>query len=46
MKVESGEDIVAVHAVIDSERVFSTVNRLREAGASGILIMPIERMIP
>lgn len=46
MKVEAGTDTAAVHAVIDSNLVFSTVSRLKEAGASGILVMPIERLIP
>lgn len=46
MKVESKSDTLAVHAVIDANVVFATVSKLKEAGASGILVVPIERLIP
>ncbi|RQD79921.1 ATP phosphoribosyltransferase [Methanosalsum natronophilum] len=46
MKVESDASIVAVHAVIDSDSIFSIVNNLKEAGAKDILVVPIERMMP
>ncbi len=46
MKVESNTDISAVHAVIDADAVFKTVTRLKQAGASDILVVPIERMMP
>jgi len=46
MKVESKTDTSAVHAVIDNNDVFKTVNRLKQAGASDILVVPIERMMP
>ncbi|HJH31948.1 MAG TPA: ATP phosphoribosyltransferase [Methanosarcinaceae archaeon] len=45
MKVESDESILAVHAVVDADVIFSTVNKLKDAGASDILVVPIERMI-
>ncbi|WP_445474782.1 ATP phosphoribosyltransferase [Methanococcoides methylutens] len=46
MKVESKKDIMAVHAVVDADMIFATINRLKAAGAFDILVVPIERMIP
>lgn len=44
-EVLSVEDTVAVQAVVDEEEVFDLVNKLRNAGARDILIVPIERII-
>ena len=38
--------LVAVHAVVDEEAVNALVPRLKKAGATGILVLPIERMVP
>jgi ATP phosphoribosyltransferase len=38
--------LVAVHAVVDEDAVNSLVPKLKRAGASGILVLPIERMVP
>ncbi|KGK98107.1 ATP phosphoribosyltransferase [Methanococcoides methylutens] len=46
MKVESKKDIMAVHAVVDADIIFATINKLKAAGAFDILVVPIERMIP
>lgn len=46
MKVESRENIMAVHAVVDADIIFATITRLKSAGAFDILVVPIERMIP
>lgn len=46
MKVESKQSTLAVHAVIDSNLIFITVNELKAAGAKDILVMPIERLMP
>ncbi|UGV40056.1 ATP phosphoribosyltransferase [Methanococcoides orientis] len=46
MKVESKKDIMAVHAVVDADIIFATINKLKTAGAFDILVVPIERMIP
>lgn len=46
MKVESSQSILAVHAVIDADLIFSTVNRLKAVGAKDILVVPIERLMP
>lgn len=44
MNVE-GEDAVAVHAVVDERDVFQTVSKLKDVGASGILVTEIERLV-
>jgi ATP phosphoribosyltransferase len=50
MKVESskfsGESILAVHAVVDADLIFSIVNKLKKVGAKDILVVPIERIMP
>ena len=45
MDVASNEDLVAVHAVVSEERVYTLINALRRAGAKDILVMAIQRMI-
>ena len=45
MDVASTEDLVAVHAVVNEERVYALINSLKRAGARDILVMSIERMI-
>lgn len=37
---------VAVHSVVDAADVWHVLPRLEAAGASGILVLPIEQMIP
>jgi ATP phosphoribosyltransferase len=39
------EDTVAIQAVVDEEKVFNLVNKLKNAGARDILVVPIERII-
>lgn len=39
------ENTVAVQAVVDEEEVFELVNKLKNAGAKDILVVPIERII-
>lgn len=41
----AGDDLVAVHAVVDEGDVFETINEVKAVGASGILVTEIERMI-
>ncbi|MDD1702755.1 MAG: ATP phosphoribosyltransferase [Methanoregula sp.] len=45
MDVASTEDLVAVHAVVNEERVYALINALKRAGARDILVMAIQRMI-
>jgi ATP phosphoribosyltransferase len=50
MKVESSkspeESILAVHAVVDANLIFTIVNKLKKIGARDILVVPIERIMP
>jgi len=50
MKVESSkssaESFLAVHSVVDADRIFTLVNKLRKVGARDILVVPIERIMP
>ena len=38
--------LVAVHAVVEEDAINALVPRLKKAGATGILILPIQRMVP
>jgi ATP phosphoribosyltransferase len=38
--------MVAVHAVVEEDAINALVPALKKAGATGILILPIERMVP
>jgi ATP phosphoribosyltransferase len=38
--------MVAVHAVVDADEVWRLLAPLRAAGASGILVVPIEKLVP
>ncbi len=40
-----GEEKVAVHAVVDERDVFETITSVKQAGASGILVTEIERLV-
>ncbi len=40
------EDFVDVYAVVDEEKVAEVIRRAKEFGAEGIVVVPIERMIP
>ena len=38
--------IVAVHALVPAAEIWSLLPRLEAAGASSILTLPVERMVP
>jgi ATP phosphoribosyltransferase len=40
------DGLVAVHSTVDSDEVWSILPRLKQAGASGILVLPIQQLIP
>jgi ATP phosphoribosyltransferase len=40
------EGMVAVHAVVGADEVWGLLGRLRAAGASGILVLPVEKLLP
>ena len=39
------EGMIAIHSVVDADAVWSLLPRLKAAGASGILILPIEQLV-
>jgi ATP phosphoribosyltransferase len=39
------QGMIAIHAVVDADAVWSLLPRLKTAGASGILILPIEKLV-
>lgn len=45
MEVASRPDMVAVHVVVDAEKVYQLINKVKQAGARDILVMSIERLI-
>lgn len=40
------DGMVALHSVVDVDEVWSVLPQLKTAGASGILVLPIEQLIP
>ena len=40
------EGMVAVHTVVGADEVWGLLPRLKTAGASGILVLPIEKIVP
>ncbi|MFA5313281.1 MAG: ATP phosphoribosyltransferase [Methanomassiliicoccales archaeon] len=46
MNIMGRTDIVAIHVVIDKDKVYDAIVRLKKMGATGILITPIDRMVP
>jgi len=45
MNIIGREDMVAIHAVTNEDEVNGVVTMLKSIGATGILILPIERMV-
>ncbi|MDH3247472.1 MAG: ATP phosphoribosyltransferase [Acidimicrobiia bacterium] len=39
-------DMVAIHSVVDAADMWSLLPKLEQAGASGILVLPIEQLVP
>jgi ATP phosphoribosyltransferase len=40
------EGMIAIHSVVGADEVWSLLPRLKAAGASGILVLPIEKVVP
>lgn len=38
--------MIAIHSVVDTDDVWGLLPRLKAAGASGILVLPIEKIVP
>ena len=45
MELAGSPDMVAIHVVVDSNEVYDAVNTLKELGGTGILTLPIERLV-
>lgn len=46
VEIQNGDGWVAAHAVVDADRIYQTIIRLKALGAEGILVTPIERLMP
>jgi ATP phosphoribosyltransferase len=46
VEILNGNGWVAAHAVVDADRIYQTIHRLKSLGAEGILVTPIERLMP
>ena len=44
--IAGNPDMVAIQVVVDEDDVFDAVHRLQGLGAKGILIVPIDRLVP
>jgi len=40
------DDEVAIHAVIEKKKVYENIEQLKQLGATGILIMTVDQMVP
>ncbi len=40
------DGMIAIHSVVDADEVWGLLPRLKAAGASGILVLPIEKIVP
>ncbi len=40
------EGMIAIHSVVEADAVWGLLPRLKAAGASGILVLPIEKIVP
>ena len=38
--------MIAIHSVVGADEVWALLPRLKAAGASGILVLPIEKILP
>ena len=46
VEIQNAGGWVAAHAVVDADRIYQTITRLKAIGAEGILVTPIERLTP
>lgn len=45
MNIAGKKGMLAIHAVIEEDKINELIPKLKKAGASGILVLPIERMV-
>ncbi|RZN62897.1 ATP phosphoribosyltransferase [Methanonatronarchaeum sp. AMET6-2] len=46
MNVESEEDIVAIHVVVDESEIYQVIQKVKDEGARDILVTSIDRLVP
>lgn len=46
MDIYGKKGLKAVHVVVDEDEVYDAMRRLKRIGAKGILVVPIDRMVP
>lgn len=46
VEIAGNPSLVAIQVVVDEAEIYDAVHRLRGLGASGILVVPIDRMVP
>jgi ATP phosphoribosyltransferase len=46
LNIAGRDDVVAIHVVVDKSKIYDSVNKLKRIGGTGILIVPIDRMVP
>jgi ATP phosphoribosyltransferase len=46
VEIQNGDGWVAAHSVVDSDQIYRAIVRLKALGAEGILVTPIERLMP
>lgn len=46
MDILSHPETIAAHAVVDEDALFDIITRLKQIGATGVLVLPIERLVP
>ncbi len=46
VEIAGDPDTVAIQVVVDDTEIFDAVHRLQRIGARGILVLPIERLVP
>ncbi|NNM05296.1 MAG: ATP phosphoribosyltransferase [Gemmatimonadetes bacterium] len=46
VEIQNGNGWVAAHAVVEADKIYQTIIRLKALGAEGILVTPIERLMP
>ena len=39
------ENNVVIHVVVDNDKVYDSINKLKKLGGQGILIMTVEQMV-
>lgn len=45
-KLLGQEDFVAIHVVVEKSKIYESIDKLKQLGATGILIMTVDQMIP